>query len=81
MGFWVCQLLATLCVSLPLALFALGGADPTDGFCLSTLSSSRPTVIVGPVLDTVVVFRAIEGTIGKESRGHVNVYNTLYYIL
>jgi hypothetical protein len=44
---WVCQLLATLCVTLSLALFALCGADPTGRFCLRTLSSSRPTTIMG----------------------------------
>jgi hypothetical protein len=42
----VCQLLATLCVSLFLALFALGGANPTDGFCLRTLSFGRPMTIM-----------------------------------
>jgi hypothetical protein len=50
-----------------LTLFALGGADLTGGFCLSTLSSSRPTTIVGLVLDTVVVSHAIEGTRSEES--------------
>jgi hypothetical protein len=34
MGLWVCQLLATLSVTLSLALFALGGADLTSGFAL-----------------------------------------------
>jgi hypothetical protein len=56
-------LLATLCVTLSLALFALGGADPTGGFSLRTLSFSRHTTIVGPILDTIVVFCAIEGVI------------------
>jgi hypothetical protein len=40
-------LLATLCVTLNLALFAHGGADPTGEFCLRTLSYCRPTTIVG----------------------------------
>jgi hypothetical protein len=53
MGPWVCKLLATLCVPLSLALFALAGANPTGAFCLQTLSFSRPTVIVRPILDTV----------------------------
>jgi hypothetical protein len=42
----VCQLLATLCVALSLAMFALGGADPTGGLFLRTLSIGRPTAIV-----------------------------------
>jgi hypothetical protein len=36
------QLLATPCVTLALALFALGGSDPTDGFHHRTLSVGRP---------------------------------------
>jgi hypothetical protein len=42
----VCQLIDTLCVALSLALFALGGADPTGGFCLRTLSIDRSTACV-----------------------------------
>jgi hypothetical protein len=38
MGPRVCQLLATLCVTLSLTLFDLGGIDLTSGFCLRTLS-------------------------------------------
>jgi hypothetical protein len=38
--------LATICVTLSLALFALGDADLTDGFCLRTLNFGRPTTIV-----------------------------------
>jgi hypothetical protein len=34
MGPQVCQLLATLCVILFLALFAWGNSDSTSGFCL-----------------------------------------------
>jgi hypothetical protein len=41
------QLLATLCVILSLALFAQGGTDSASGFCLRTLSGSRPTTIMG----------------------------------
>jgi hypothetical protein len=62
----VCQLLATLCVALSLALFALGGADPTGGFCLRNLSFSKPMAIMGPVLDTVVIFHDIEGMVCEE---------------
>jgi hypothetical protein len=53
MGSRMRQLLATLCVALSLALFAQGGADLADRFCLKTLSYSRPKVIMGPFLDTV----------------------------
>jgi hypothetical protein len=66
MGSQVHQLLATLCVALSLALFTLGGTDPTDEFCLRTLCYSRPTTIVGPVLDTVAISRAIVGTLCEE---------------
>jgi hypothetical protein len=34
------------CIILSLALFALGGADPTGEFCLRTLSFSRPMTIL-----------------------------------
>jgi hypothetical protein len=81
MGSRVCQLLATLCVSLSLALFAPGSADPTGGFSLRTLSYSRPTAIMGPILDTVVIYRSVEGMLCEESRGRVSVYNALYCIL
>jgi hypothetical protein len=59
----VCQLLATLYVALSLALFALGGADPTGGFCLRTVSFSRPMTITGSILDTVAVSHAVEGVV------------------
>jgi hypothetical protein len=62
----VCQLLATLCVAFSLALFALGGTDLTGGFCLQTLRFIRPMVIVGPILDTVVIYCAIEDMICEE---------------
>jgi hypothetical protein len=75
------QLLAILYVALSLALSALGGADPTGGFCLGTLSSRRPTVIVGPILDMVVVFHVVEGMMCEESGRCVSVYNTLYCVL
>jgi hypothetical protein len=38
----MCQMLATLCVVLSLALVALGGTDPTGGFHLGTLSFGKP---------------------------------------
>jgi hypothetical protein len=38
--------LATHCVTLSLALFALGGVDLTRGFCCRTLSFGRPTTIM-----------------------------------
>jgi hypothetical protein len=55
----MCQLVATLCVALFLALFALGGSDPTSRVCLRTLSFAGPSTIMGPVWDTVVVPRGI----------------------
>jgi hypothetical protein len=66
MGLQVCQLLATLCVALSLALFALGSVDLIGVFGLQTLSFSSPTVIVGPVLVMVAVFHNVEGVICKE---------------
>jgi hypothetical protein len=73
--------LAILFVDLSLALFALGGANPTIGFPLSTLSFSRSTTIVGPILDMVVIPHAVEGTMCEESGRHVSIYNALYCIL
>jgi hypothetical protein len=55
MGSWVHQLLTTLCVALSLVLFARGGADPAGRFFHRTLSYSRPTTIMGPILDTVAI--------------------------
>jgi hypothetical protein len=60
------QLLATLFVTLSLALFALCDTDLTGGFCLRTLSFGEPMIIVGPVLDMVVVSRAVVGTSCEE---------------
>jgi hypothetical protein len=65
--------LATLCIALSLALFSLGGVDPTGGFCLRTLSYSRPTAIMGPILNTVVVSHTIVGTSCEELRRRVNM--------
>jgi hypothetical protein len=58
--------LATLCVTFSLALFALGGTDPTGGFCLQSLIFSRPTTIMGLVLDMVAVSRTIDVMICEE---------------
>jgi hypothetical protein len=73
MGSQVRQLLATLCVTLSHTLFALGGADSTDGFCHRTLSYSRSTTIVGPILDTVDVSHFVMGTLCEELGRHVNM--------
>jgi hypothetical protein len=75
------HLLAILYVALSLALSTLGGADPTSGFCLGTLSSSRPMVIVGSILDMVVVSHVVEGMMCEESGRHVSVYITLCCVL
>jgi hypothetical protein len=48
-------LLATLCVALSLALFALGGANPAGGFYLRILSVGKPMLCVGIILDMVGV--------------------------
>jgi hypothetical protein len=67
-------LLATLCVTLSLALFALGDADSTGGFCLRTLRFGRPMTNVGPILDVVVIPRAVVvGTTCEESWRCVNM--------
>jgi hypothetical protein len=46
-------------VALSLAVFALGGSDPTSEFCLGTLSFAGPSTIVGHVWDMVIISRAI----------------------
>jgi hypothetical protein len=66
------QLLATLYVASSLALFALGSSDLTGGFCLRTLIYCMPTTIVGPILDTVVVSRDVEGASCEELGWHLN---------
>jgi hypothetical protein len=73
MGPPVCQLVATLCVASSLALFAWGSADPAVGFCLRTLSYCRPTAIMGPILDTVVVSHNVVGTSFQELEWCVNM--------
>jgi hypothetical protein len=66
-------LLATLYVTLSLALFALGDVDPTEGFCLRTLSYCRLMTMVGPILDTVAVSREVVGASCEELAWHVNM--------
>jgi hypothetical protein len=73
MGSQVCHLLATLCVALPLPLFALGGAYLTGEFCLRILSYSKSTIIMGPNLDMVVVSPDIVGISCEELGWHVNI--------
>jgi hypothetical protein len=68
-------------VTLSLALFALGGVDPASGFCLRTLSFGRPTPIMGPILDTVVISCDLMGMMCEESGRRVNIYNTIYCVL
>jgi hypothetical protein len=79
MGPRVCQLLVTLCVTLSLTLFALGDADLTSGFCLKTLSFSRPTTIVGPILDIVVISHAMEGPVHEELGACKHIRRTLMH--
>jgi hypothetical protein len=62
----MCQVLAILYVILSLALFGLDGADLTIGFCLRTLRFSWPTMIVGPILDTMAISSAVEGMVCEE---------------
>jgi hypothetical protein len=42
---------------------------------------SKPTTIVGSVLDIVVVSHAAEGMICDKYEGRVNIYNVLYCFL
>jgi hypothetical protein len=65
-GAQVCYLLATLYVALSFILSTLGCADPTGGFCLRTLSFSRPTAIVGPILDMVAISSVVQCMICEE---------------
>jgi hypothetical protein len=59
-------MLATLCVTSSLTLVALGGSDPSVGFCLETLSFTSPLAIMGHVLDMVVISCDVEGTSCEE---------------
>jgi hypothetical protein len=67
----MCQMLATLCVVLSLALFALGGFDPTGGFRLGTMSIAGPLAILGSVLDTVAISHDVNDTSCEELMWHV----------
>jgi hypothetical protein len=71
-----CQLQATLCVTLSLALFALGGSDPTGEFFLRTLSLAGPSIIMGPVWDTIVVSHAVIASVMCEEYGGVQTQST-----
>jgi hypothetical protein len=73
MGPQACQLLVTLCVTSSLALFARGGASQTGAFCLRTMSYCRPTAIVGPIFDTVVVSCDVAGASCDELGWRVNL--------
>jgi hypothetical protein len=67
-------MLATLCVALSLALFAMGGADPTGGFCLRTLSFAGPSAIMGPVWDMIVIsYAVIAGAMCEDYGSRVNL--------
>jgi hypothetical protein len=67
MGPWIVPVTGhPLCIALSLALFAVGGAIPIDGFCLRTMSDSRHTTIMGPILDMVVVSYIVGGTSCEE---------------
>jgi hypothetical protein len=74
MGPRECQLLALLCVALSLTLFPLGGADVTSGLYLGTRSFASPSVIMGPILDTIVVSRDVASMLCEELAWHVNMY-------
>jgi hypothetical protein len=67
------QLLATLCVASSLTLFAWGGANPTSGFCLRSLSCCRPMAIVGPILDMITVSHGVAGASCEELGCHVDM--------
>jgi hypothetical protein len=65
-------MMATICVTLSLALFSLCGSDPTGRFHLGTLSICRPSAIMGPAFDTVAISRDLEGASCEELRWRVN---------
>jgi hypothetical protein len=54
-----------LCCSIPHSIFS-GRTDMTSGFCLRTLSFSRPIAIMWPILDTVIISCTVEGVICEE---------------
>jgi hypothetical protein len=55
----------TLCCFVPHSVCS-SGVDLADGLSLRTLSFSRPTTIVGPILDTVAISYDVEDVIYKE---------------
>jgi hypothetical protein len=55
----------TLCCFVPRSV-CYSGVDLADGLSLRTLSFSRPTTIVGPILDTVVISCDVEDVIYEE---------------
>jgi hypothetical protein len=73
MGPQMHQMLATLCVTLSLALVALGSSDPTGRFHLGTLSVAGFSANVGPILDTVAVSCGVEGTSCEELGWRINL--------
>jgi hypothetical protein len=73
MGPQKCQLLVIPCVTLSLALFALGSADPSGGFCLRTWSCCRPTTILGSIFDMFTVSHDVGAMSCKELERRVNM--------
>jgi hypothetical protein len=65
MGYWMRQLLATLCVDSSLGLVALGGSDPTSGFHLRTLSFNKPPSQVVTSVSLVVAASVMCEELGK----------------
>jgi hypothetical protein len=63
------QLLATLCVALSFALFALGGANPTSRCCLRTLRFVGSSTIVGPIFDMIIISLDVASMICEEGGG------------
>jgi hypothetical protein len=52
-------------VALSLALFSLGGSDPTGSFHLATLSVGSPWAIEGPIMDMVAISHDVEGALSS----------------
>jgi hypothetical protein len=67
MGLQMRQLLTTFCVTSSLTPVALGGSDPTGGFCLRAVSFGRPHGNRETICDTVAVSRNVEDASYKES--------------
>jgi hypothetical protein len=55
----------TLCCFVPCSVCS-SGIDLADGLNLQTLRFSRPTTIVGPILDTVAISCNVEDVIYEE---------------